>query len=788
MDCYNIINHIKSQKATLLWEYNFNLKKEDFDFEKIESKIYNPHNSKECKEALVAIYLFHIALEMYRMGDFWGDTILKNDPNERGKFYEYFRDFLKKYNLFTLNSKRKSPKEFLIHAVVPKYYSNNFLDIAKKFYENEDDLEYLQYIDDLELKSYFNYSIQSIKELISHKETSIIIKDLLYRTVKTFENYYNQNYENIYNLPNWFFEATKSFLQNRKIHKKISHLTFLKNGYVKINFDLEEDLYFFDEDRKLIKIVEDNGIIYFTKEPKYIVINKNLDDFIDEIENYFSSPSSRWDILENDYYCYELENELIGESLGDFECKEFEKSKNKIELEGINREFPFYLKSDIPTYFDGIKIKNYSAFSKIFLNDKEVREPILKLKRGIYELKAISGLGNIIESKNFRILPFYKIEKLDNKIYVKGEPFDVNSKITIDGVDFEYENIEIFLRNSQIDTKENIILFRQIQNYHILINYVPSYIKHLKIVYVDSSENIVDTKRVSKNSKKIEISQEIKENLSFPVKIYLEHRDLDGYKKSLIGMIYLIEIEKEKDCISIYPDIDRFRVVIQSRYDIFSKPLKTEEKIIKYKDFPNPKFGDFDVTIYDKRTNNIILREGVTNGHLNSDNQLINYFKDTQNFVPPLIKFKYLKNFLKNLKYLNYQFLDKTAIEKLNLLLEGLYKRFSKAIDDFIRSKQINIEKIRYMILFDKKFSIKLNNDIEKVDENVLLSIKIKFPNEIKSILDREVINSFLKILEKNQKEDRVKIFEILEYPAIQKIVNQAVLKETHETQSDNYL
>ncbi|SFP43140.1 hypothetical protein [Hydrogenimonas thermophila] len=77
MNCYKLIKQIKEQKATLLWEYNFDLKIEDF--KNIESEIYNPHNSEVCKELLISLYVFFISLELYKKGDFWSETISNGD-------------------------------------------------------------------------------------------------------------------------------------------------------------------------------------------------------------------------------------------------------------------------------------------------------------------------------------------------------------------------------------------------------------------------------------------------------------------------------------------------------------------------------------------------------------------------------------------------------------------------------------------------------------------------------------------------------------------------------------
>jgi len=778
MNCYKLIKQIKEQKATLLWEYNFNLSKEDF--KNIESEIYDPHKSEECKELVISLYLFFISLELYKKGDFWSETILSGNQNEKNKFYSYFREFLKRYGLFSLNSKKRQPKEFLVHAVLPKYYVNNFLDIAKKVYENEDDLEYLLFIDNSELERYFKYSIKSIKELIKHNETSIIIKDLLYRTTKTFDNIYNYDDKNRYNLPEWFFESIKSYLNsNKKISRKNNYITFLDTGYVEIDFILEEDIYFFDEDKKLITIKEDNNTISFTKEPRYIVINRDVDDLIDEIEDYFSSVSSRWNVLDANFYCYELENELIGEELGEFECKKFKINYSEIEIEPLNndRQFPIYLKSDLITYFDGIRIKNFSNFSKIFLNNEEINEPILSLDSGVYELKAISSLGNIVQSKKIRVIPFHRIEKQNDKIYVDNISFTTEDIITIDNIEFEYEHLEIFLQHKQTKQEENIILFRQKNNYHISVKYIPSYIKHLKIVYIDANNHILDKKRINKNDNKVEISEEIKESSSFPLKIYLEYKDIDGYKRLLIGTMYFIEIQENEDSITIYPNLDIFDIVIQSRYDIFSKPLRTREKIIEYKKFPNPKSGDFNIIVYDNRTNNKITRQLKTYNHLKSDDVLVNYFADSENFTSPIIKRKQLQRILKNLKYINYHFLSDIVVDKLNILLKDLYHNFDKEIDDFIQKEEENIIKLKYMILFDKKISIDFDKKIIDIDEDTLLAIKIRFLNEIKSVMSEELLELFFEILQENQEKHRVKIFEILEYPLIQHIINESIIK-----------
>ena len=777
MKCYKLVEEIKKNNTTLLWEYNFNLSKEDF--KNIESEIYNPHQSEECKELVISLYLFFISLELYKEGDFWSKTIIGSNQNEKNKFYSYFRKFLKRYGLFSLNTKRRQPKEFLIHAVLPKYYVNNFLDIAKKVYENEDDLEYLLFIDNSELERYFKYSIQSIKELIRHNKTSIIIKDLLYRTTKTFDNLYSYDYENRYNLPEWFFESIKSYLNNKKISRKNNYITFLDTGYVKIDFVLEEDIYFFDENKKLITIKENNNTILFTKEPRYIVINRDIDDLIYDIEDYFSSVSSRWSILDSNFYCYELENELIGEELGEFECKKFEIDYSEIEIEPINnnREFPFYLKSDLITYFDGIRIKNFFNFSKIFLNDEEINDPILRLDSGIYELKAISSLGNIVQSKKIRVIPFHHIEKQNDKIYVDNISFTTEDIITIDNIEFEYEHLEIFLQHKKTKQEENIILFRQKNNYHISVKYIPSYIKHLKIVYIDSNDHILDKKRINKNDNKVEISEEIKESSSFPLRIYLEYKDIDGYKRLLIGRMYFIEIQENDDSIIIYPNLDIFDIVIQSRYDIFSKPLKTKDRIIEYKKFPNPKCGDFNIIVYDSRTNNKITRRLKTYNHLKSDDILVNYFADSQNFTPPIIKHKQLQRVLKNLKYINYHFLRDVVVYKLNILLKDLYDDFYKEIDEFIQKEEENIIKLKYMILFNKKISIDFNKKIIDIDEDTLLAIKIRFLNEIKSVMPEELLELFFEILQENQEKYRVKIFEILEYPLIQQIINKSSIK-----------
>jgi len=778
---YKFKEQISKQKATLLWEYNFDLKEEIF--QNIESDIYNPHNSKEQKELIISLYLFFISLEKYKQGNFWGKTILnqENEHSKRKEFYESFRNFLKRYKLFSLHKNKNSTKEFLIHAVIPKYYASDFLKIIENIYKNEQDLEYLLFIDKNEIEKYFKSSIKSIQELMEHKETLIILKNLVYRTVKTFDNITKNSSENKFNLPKWFFEKIKAYLKNKKNLRKNRYTISFSNNLAYIDIDLDKDtLYFFNNKQHLIKskIDSNNKTILFTQEPKYIIVYKKH-ELIDEIEDYFSSNYDRWEIANNNsFYCYELQNELIGEEIGEFECKLFEEIDNQdnqkeIKIKPLNNKFPPYLKyteSNIVTFFDGFKIENFDDFSQIFLNNKKITEPILNLESNIYELKAISGLGDIVKSKKILIVPYCDIKKIDNKIYINGKKCVNNIKIN--NFEFEFENIQIFLQNRQTLQKENNLLFREKHNYQITIDKIPKYIKHPKIIYLDSKNNIIDKIRINKNNKKIDISDEIKKYSSFPIKIYLQHKDIYDYKKTLIGTVYFLKIEQYEDYISIYPDINKFFFVIQSRYDIFSTPLKTEKNIIKYEDLPKPKYGDFNIIVYDKKTNNEIKRKIITNNKLKSNDKFINYLLKSDNFAPPNIKSKELKNFLKKLKNINYHFLDEIIIEKLNLLLEEVYKNFQKEIDNFIEKEQTTIIKLKYMLLFDKRISLKLNKEYKDIDENVILAIKVKFYDEITSINPENLLDLFFEKLQKNNKKDRKKIFAILEYPSIQKIIN----------------
>ncbi|MDX1809185.1 MAG: hypothetical protein R3331_06575 [Sulfurospirillaceae bacterium] len=783
MNFYNLKAIFDNQKATLLWEYNLELKEEDF--ENIESQIFDPSNSDELTELITTLYLFYIALEKYKDGNFWDNTIARNDSQERRKFHQSFNKFLNRYNLFvpplqTHGYKFVTP--LLIHAVLPKHYANQFLGISKKIYEKERDLDYLLFMPKNELETYFEHSIESIKKLISNDTTILIIKDLVYRTVKTIDYIYDKKTENLFNLPIWFFEKIKIFLKDTSKVIKYTNLSFMPNGYVTTNFDFNDDvdLFFFDEKEMLITTKQENNMIYFTKEPKFLIINKNSTELIEEIEDYFSSPYYRWNVINKNFYCYELEEELINEELGKFQCKIFELNYDEITLESIKKQFPIYLKStnNIETYFDGIIIKNYSKFSKIYLNNNEMHENYLKLNVGSYELKAISSLGQIVKNQKIQIIPFCEIEELNNKICIDKNQFEFNDIITINGFNFEYDNLNIFLQDKLLQNKSDIMLFRQKNNYQIQIQHKPKYIKHLKISYEDINNKILDKNRVNNNNQKIEISEEIKNNSSFPIKIFIEYRNFDKYKKVLIGTIYHIELKDTSSTITIEPDINIFNVVIQSKYDIFSKPLKTDDRIVEFTKFPTPKSGDFNIIIYDKDTNTQILKKIITLNHIKSNDPLVNYFANNQNFRPPNISIKNLKTVIRHLKNIHYHYLDDEIIEKLNFLLIKLYKENSNDIDSFILEQDNLLTKLKYMILFNKQISISYQKTSLK--DNIILAIKIRFPEAISS-LKNEFLEIFFNVLQKNSEKNRVKIFEILEYHSIQEIINKSIIKERDE-------
>ena len=151
------IEKIKSTPATLLWEYGFEFSEKDF--ENFNALINSNQILPEEEELLTTLYLYYIGVEKYKEGNFWKYTkYIENNPQAQKKAYENFKNFIKKYNLFSYKIKKSSYKyvsHILIHAVLPKFYANEFLKIVYKIYERFDDLDYLYFITENELKKFY---------------------------------------------------------------------------------------------------------------------------------------------------------------------------------------------------------------------------------------------------------------------------------------------------------------------------------------------------------------------------------------------------------------------------------------------------------------------------------------------------------------------------------------------------------------------------------------------------------------------------------------------------------
>ncbi|WP_457564315.1 hypothetical protein [Caminibacter sp.] len=790
MDCYKIKNVLERSRKTLLWEYDFEFDKKIFDE---ENKFYSLYydSSYECKCLLKTLYLYYIGFEKYQEGNFWGNTFLNN--NERKVFFKCFKKTIEKFGLFNKIREDGHYQKtlILIHSVLSKHYSKNFLEIVKKIYDGEEDLEFFYYkYNQEQLLEDFKYSLKHFKELIKNKETFIIFKDLVYRVAKTLELLENSIYENKYNLPKWFFNEIKKFKDSDEyLYSRVrrDNFGFLNDGKVKVSFELDESVYFFDEDRFLIRYEEESKneetIIYLSKNPKYIIVNKDLENWIEEMEDYFSSINRRWDVECGEYYCYELENELIDEEIDGYFFKEFiDIEKEEIELFPLKEEyFPKFLKakdgSDV--FFDGFVIKNFNDFNAVVLVNDENEEKLSSHevnKKGKFVLKAIASLGREVKDKKVVVLQFKKIKLNEEKrtILVDDEIYNFGEKIEIEGVDFELDWLDIKIVNKN-SNQTDIVLFREIKNYEIKIEHLPNFLKRAKIIYKDNNGSIIDKTYIKKNEKIINFSNEIKENLNFPIKIYIEYSK--NKKPLLIGTIYKTEIyDNYKDAIEITPKLDRFKVVIQSRENIFAKPLKTSSHKIFYNEFPEPKKGDFSIIVYDNLFNKKITSEIVTIDRLKTEDKLIKYFQDPNILHPPTIKNKYVKNILKNIEFINYHFLEEDLQYKLNEFLQVLNESFKSEIDIFISHIHNNYKKLRYLILFNKNFEI-YDFPIGNLSEETKLTIISRFQNRLTTIKNEKILEQFINIVNKNELHDRVKIFETLDLFEIGNIIEKSKIK-----------
>ena len=142
-------------------------------------------------------------------------------------------------------------------------------------------------MDKNEMFSFFQYSLNHFNNLISNNETFIIFKDLIFRTAKSFELIENNGNENRYDLPKWFFDEIKKFVKKEGlIRRGKANFNFIENK-VKVSFLLEDSAYFFDEDRDLMNFDSDENSIYLAESPKYIILQKELYDWIEDLEDFF---------------------------------------------------------------------------------------------------------------------------------------------------------------------------------------------------------------------------------------------------------------------------------------------------------------------------------------------------------------------------------------------------------------------------------------------------------------------------------------------------------------------
>ncbi len=769
--CYKILMALKRYKKTLLWEYGVE--------EEIYNKPYNPHLSYECKNILKAFYLFFKA-KNYQSGNFWGYSEL--DSTERKDFFNSFLEVLKKYQLFYEIEHTGHYKKNLIlmHYILPNYYVKDFLEIVKKIYEKNYDYKfYIQKLSQNELLSFFQNSLNHFKNLIEENETFIIFKDLIFRTAKSFELIENNGNENRYDLPKWFFDEIKKFIKKEGLtQRKKDNFNFLGNK-VKVSFLLEDSVYFFfDENQNLMKYYEENkNQIYLAENPKYIILQKDLDDWIEDLEDYFSSPNLKYEIEGyEDYILYELIDDILDEEIGEYIFKSLSQtSKISFQIKP-KREFPKFLSSmdGYEVCFDGFVIGDFEEFSTIYIDGKKIEDKEV-YKKGKVKLQAIASLGKEVNNKTIIVLPFknIKINEKEKKIFIENKEYSFDHEIEIDGFKFKvnFPDIRIEENGKSID----ILLYRNLDNYSIIINNFP--FKRGKIVYKDASDVIVEKTTIRNLERRYSLPN-FNDNQNFPISIFIETKNF----KKLIGTLYKTDVIQKENMIEISPKNKNFYIFIQSKWDIFQKPKVYEENIIDYQNFPEPKNGDFLVYIVDKISNRNILEKRITidrQKFVPKDN-LIEFFQKEfnirllENYIN---RIRNINNELRKIANVNYHLIDEDERYKFDIYLEELDKKFKNQINEFIKKIENNFLKLKYVLLFERKFYLDIDLINVNLSENIILMISNRFLNELSGLTIEHQLKTFKNIIGENKKENRKDILEILSMNEIQNIINKSQIR-----------
>ncbi len=774
MNCSKIKLLLEGSKKTLLWEYGF--KEETFAFTK--STIYDPHLGYECKNILKTLYLFFKA-KNYQHGNFWRYSGLDN--TEQKDFFNSFLEVLKKYHLFYKidHEGRYRVNLILMHYILPDYYINDFLEAVKKIYEEDYDYKfYIQKLDKNELFFFFQYSLNHFQNLIENDETFIIFKDLIFRTAKSFELIENGISENRYELPLKFFEEIKKFVKNENIVKRKRDKFYFKESKVKTSFELEDSVYFFDENRELMNFDIGKNYIFLAENPKYIILKKELTEWIEDLEDYFSSSNFKYEIERcEDYILYELIDEILDEEIGEYTFKPLSQtSKLNLKIKP-KKEFPKFL-SSLEKYeicFDGFIIENFEEFSSVSINGNKIDDRKVN-KKGKIKLQATASLGKEVNDKTIIILPFKNIDinEKEKKILIENREYSFDDEIEIDGFKFKVNlpNIKIEERGKNVD----ILLYRNLEKYSIIIKNFQ--FRRGKIVYKDSNDVIIDKKSVRNFEERYNLPN-FSEYENFPIYIFFETKNF----KKLIGTIYKTEIVQKENTIDIIPKNKNFSIFIQSKWDIFQKPKVYEENIINYQNFPKPKNGDFLVYIVDKASNRNILEKTVTVNRQNfiPRNKLIKFF---QKVIPDIAllddymtHLKNISNELKNIANVSYHLIDEDIRYKFNIYLEELDKRYKNEIDEYIKTLNSNFLKLKYLLLFQRKFFIDKEFENTNLSDYIILMITNRFLNKLSGLTTEHQLKTFKNIIEKNNKESRKDILEILSINEMQDIINKSQIR-----------
>ena len=772
MNCSKIKSLLERSKKTLLWEYGF--KEETFAFTK--STIYDPHLGYECKNILKTLYLFFKA-KNYQHGNFWGYSGLDNA--EQNDFFNSFLEVLKKYNLFyKVNEGHYKVNLILMHYILPDCYINDFLEAVKKIYEKDYDYKfYIQKLSQNELFSFFQYSLNHFQNLIENDETFIIFKDLIFRTAKSFELIENGVDENRYELPLKFFEEIKKFVKNENIVKRKRDKFYFKESKVKTSFELEDSVYFFDENRELMNFDIDKNYIFLAENPKYIILQKELTEWIEDLEDYFSSSNFKYEIERcEDYILYELIDKILDEEIGEYTFKPLSQtSKLNFKIKP-KKEFPKFLSSleEYEVCFDGFIIENFEEFSSVSINGNKIDDRKVD-KKGKIKLQATASLGKEVNDKTIIVLPFKNIDinEKEKKIFIENREYSFDDEIEIGGFKFKVNLPDIKIEESGKNV--DILLYRNLEKYSIIIK--NSQFRRGKIVYKDSNDVIIDKKNVRNFEERYNLP-DFSENENFPIFIFFETKNF----KKLIGTIYKTEIVQKENVIEIIPKNKNFSIFIQSKWNIFEKPKVYEESIIDYKNFPKPKNGDFLACIVDKNSNRTILEKTVTVDRQKfiPQNKLIKFFQERFNIRLLQDYIHHIKNIKDELKYLanvSYHLIDEDIRYKFDIYLEELDKKYKGVIDEYIKKLENNFLKLKYLLLFQRKFFIDIEFENTNLSDDVILMITNRFLDKLSGLTTEHQLKTFKKIIEKNNKESRKDILEILSTNEMQDIINKSRIR-----------